>query len=423
MVSSKRINLDKALKCVIIAQCFGLTSGVVFGNGFMASWFEVLGIESAEILFILALPSAVGAFSGIPAAYWADRKGKLFVGNLGSIISALGLGVLALPAFFDFIPPKTAAYTGVFFSSLGGSIFGSSWFGLIGPIIPKSYRGRFLGNLRISWQFVNIVLSLTVVQLLASHKDNPMVFGWTLLVVMCLVFMRTIPYLMIPERPDRVGSKRTGIIKSTRTLMACKTYRNFVFYLFIYTFLTGSFVNLAKMIQIDVLKFDKSVVVGIGTTMFVGSIAGFYIGAQIVDKLSAFTMFLTGQIVSAILMILMSFHQFLSFETILVGTTNLPETILVGTILFLFGLIGAAVGIASSAHLFAVMPHSNRSMGTTLAGVGTALALFLSTVTMSKITEICGIFPVQNYSIYDILTLILGVSLIVALPAIKLLKK
>ena len=411
MVSSKRINLDKALKCVIIAQCFGLTSGVVFGNGFMASWFEVLGIESAEILFILALPSAVGAFSGIPSAYWADRKGKLFVGNLGSIISALGLGVLALPAFFDFIPPKIAAYTGVFLSSLGGSIFGSSWFGLIGPIIPKNYRGRFLGNLRISWQFVNIILSLIVVQLLASYKDNPAVFGFTLLVVMCLVFMRTIPYLMIPERPDKIGLKRVGIIKSTRTLMSCKTYRNFVFYLFIYTFLTGSFVNLAKMLQIDVLQFDKSVVVGIGTTMFVGSIAGFYLGAQIVDKLSAFTMFLTGQIISAVLMILMSFHQFLPFETVLVGT-----------IMFLFGLIGAAVGIASSAHLFAVMPHSNRSMGTTLAGVGTALALFLSTVTMSKITEICGIFPIQNYSIYDILTLVLGTSLILALPAIKLLK-
>ncbi len=410
MVSEKRVNLDKALKCVIIAQCFGLTSGVVFGNGFMASWFKEIGIESSEILFILALPSAVGAFSGIPAAHWADRKGKLFVGNLGSVINALGLGVLALPAFFD-ISPKLAAYLGVFLNSLGGSIFGSSWFGLIGPIIPKSYRGRFLGNLRISWQFVNIILSLIVVQLLAAYSGR-MVFGCVLLTVMGLVFVRTIPYLMIPERPDYAEAAKTGLIKSVFTLMKCRTYRNFVFYLFVFYFLTGSFVNLSKMLQIDVLKLDNSVVVGIGTTMFVGSMIGFYLGGQIVDKLSAFKMFFIGQVISSVLMLLVVSHLFIGFETELVAV-----------VMFLFGLTGAAVGIASSAHLFAVMPHSNRSMGTTLAGVSTALALFLSAVMVSKITDVFGIFPIEGYSVYDMIIAVLGTTLLLALPAIKLLKR
>lgn len=412
MVYKKRVNLDKALKCVIIAQCFGLTSGVVFGNGFMASWFKALGIPSAEVIFILALPSAVGAFSGIPAAYWADRKGKLFVGNLGSVISAFGLGILALPAFFDFISPKTAAYAGVFFSSLGSSVFGSSWFGLIGPIIPKNYRGRFLGNLRISWQFVNVVLSLTVVQLLADYKGSPSVFGWTLLVVMVLVLMRSIPYLMIPERPDSVEAHRSTLLKSVMTLMKCRTYRNFVFYLFIFYFLTGSFASLSKMLQIDVLKLEDSVVVGIGTITFVGSIVGFYLGGQIVDRLSTVKMFLTGQVVSASLMLLIIAHLFIP-----------GEMMLVSLVMFFFGLTGSAVGIASSAHLFAVMPHSNRSMGTTLAGVSTAVALFLSSLIVSKITAVCGIFPVEDYSVYDILIFIFGSSLVAALPAIKLLKR
>ncbi len=410
----KRVSLNKALSCVIYAQCFGLTAGALFGNGFMTAWLKDLGLSGSFIVLILSLPSAISVLCGIPAAFWADSRGKKFVGNLGSIITALSLGIFALPAFFETPSPMVAVCVGIFMFSFGGALFGSSWFGLISPIIPKTYRGRFFGRLRISWQIVNIIISFIIMRMLALYP-SPKTFGVTLLVVMAIVLFRSWPYRYIPERPDSGRDSRESFFKSTMNLLSCPVYRKFLQYTFIVTFLTGSLGTMGALLQKDALNFSNDTIVLMGNIMFIGNVIGFYIGGQVVDKLSSYTMFLWGHVLKAFIMLALPLHIVIE-----------SKQLLFGVVYFLFGLISAAAGIAGSSHLFAVMPGTQRSLGTTMSVVVNSFAITIAGFAISGITAVVDLYPLQvgatKFSIYDLILLALGGILLCTLPSLKLLR-
>ncbi len=410
----KKISLNKALLCAIIAQILGGTSGTVFSNGFMTAWMKELKLSGSFILLLMSLPSATGVFLGIPAAYWADSRGKKFVGNLGSILTALSFGVFALPAFFQSLSPMVTICVGMFMFSLGTTLFNSSWLGLISPIIPKSYRGRFFGRLRMSWRVVTVILSFIIMGMLALCPGQK-TFGITLLVVMVIVLLRSWPYKYIPERPDSGHESRESIIKSSLNLFKAPVYRNFILYLFIITLLTGSFGTLTTLIEKEVLQFSNDTIVLMGNILFVGTVVGFYVGGQVVDKINCFSMFLWGQVLNSILLMSLSLHLVSDYDQIIVGT-----------VFFLFGAGTAAVGIATSSQLFAVMPGTQRALATTMCTVAGYLGIFISGFTVSGITVIVDLYPVQigtvKVSIYDIVMTSLGIILFCSLPALKLLR-
>ena len=404
-----------AINCIILTQCIGLTGPMLFGNEFILSWLNELGLSASLILILLTIPNYANLLLGIPAAYAADRIGKKRFGLYGLIMAGASFPILALAGVFN--SPAMIATAAISLYGIGWVIFGSGWFGLLSPIIPPVIRGRFFAKLRICWQLIGIVMTFVIMKLLNDYPGKQTFIG-ILLFITILMFGRLYHFLKIPEIADKAQSDQTPFIESMKVILREKKYISFCIYVFISSLLVGPILSLRGLLAKKHLMLDNSDMMLMGNLVFFGSILGFFIGGKTVDKFGARKILICGHASIALFVLLFTLRIF-------VPVSALTSMCLVS---FLVGAVMASNGIAFSAEMFALTPSHNRALGTTFLGTATALGWGISILTAStnlklewlpKTWELAG----HTVSDYDTILLATGFGLILTLPALRLIPK
>lgn len=407
-MKNKRFDLTRSLKSIIFTQVIGLVALVLLSNGFMTLWFKKLGIESSDILLFKSIPSLVGLVAFVPLAFLADRFGKKLIGGLGNLILIFSFLFLAIPGLFYLPNLETWGLLSYLSISVGTVMFSSSWFGLIGPVIPSKLRGSFFATLRISWQAMAIVVTFTVMSIIESSKSKQ-TFSIILLVAAIALAIRFIPYLSIPEFKDksRIGDKT--FLKIINEFLKDKKYRLFCFYSFINGCLLGTLVTQFILLQTDIISFSDSTILLTGNIMLFGSILGFYIGGKLTKKFGDLQVMFLGALLIIIMILLPLARYFI----------DLPPLLLIGTSLFFIGLIISANGIGSSSFILAIIPRDNRSIANALNGSFSSFGVALAGLTTSKLVKSLDLFPVSAFpyfSIYDLFLMALSLVALCLLP-------
>ncbi len=401
--------IKRVLRNITIGQCAGLLGPTLFSNGFMLAYLLRLGIPSYRILFLFALMPLIGMCLTLPFAWMADCSGKKKLGGAGLAVSIVGFFILPLAAF---VPHHATGWltAGILIFSIGNAANGASWFALLSPIVPEEIRGRWFGQMRMSWQTVSIFFSLGLAVLLHHHPDL-YVFQLLLVVTGVLMIVRLIFYIKIPEL-ESVIPPRGSFFRTLGTILQVPGYLRFCIYIFILSF-TSAGAGLLGLLQKETLGFTDSQLLMTGNLLSTGTVAGFFIGGKIVDRIGAKPVFSTNHIVFSLLMA----------GLLLRGFSPLPMLATIGLISFIYGIMQGATGIASTSELLALIPQKNKSIATgfniALAAAGISLAgLVNGQLLKMEILPAHWFFAGQALSSYDLL--IAGFMTITVLMALAL---
>ncbi|MDP6331962.1 MAG: MFS transporter [SAR324 cluster bacterium] len=395
------LETKKAIRMILITTSLGGMSYLSFNNGLLLAYFSYLGIPSATILILLALPPISQFIFMIPFSYLSDIYGKKLIGNFGMVLSIIGFFLMAIASIF----PETHRTLVV---SLGAGSFGAgtaliigNWFALLHPIIPENIRGRFFGRLRLTWQSIGIIFTLVVIYILEQYPTLAM-YQIVIGTITILMALRMIYYQLIPEL-DQIQSKKETFRKSFLKVLAIPEYLSFCAYCFLLTLFTGACPQIFNLIEKDVLHLSKVEIVFIGNLLVVGALAGFILGGRMVDRFGTKYVFLWCHFGFGLILF------FFMWRGIFPGEVQIT----VGVLTILFGLVQAASSIAMTSETLVLIPAENKSLATglwfTLYSGGTGLSGVLSgqVLDLGLLSDSWNWFG-QSMSHYDGLLMLFG---------------
>lgn len=346
----------RGMRCAIAAQCFGALSFTVFNNGVLLTCLSHLGFDDGAIPVLLALPHLVGILATIPFAYLADSVGKKRVGIAGQVVCISGFAGLLLALWLPSAWRDVVVWLSVVAVSLGTAAFASSWFALLSPVVPTGSRGRFFGKLRILWQAVCLVVFLCVGVVLRTTEPQ---IGYTIaLGVVFLGLLFRLPfYNGIPELEACGDSRRPRFGEALVEAIRLPGYLPFCAYFFLMMLVVGAVPTLFGLLQVRGLGFENSTVVWIGNAGIAGGMLGLWVGGGVVDRLGSRFVFVVGHVAYALLLL----------SILLRNSVGIPVEVYFGAIVFLFGGVAGAVGIAQSTELLGLISIPRKSLATSLA--------------------------------------------------------
>ena len=385
---------------ILITTSLGGMSYLSFNNGLLLAYFSYLGIPSATILILLALPPLSQFVFMIPFSYLSDIYGKKLIGNFGMVLSIIGFFLMAIASVFETYRTLVV--------SLGAGSFGAgtaliigNWFALLHPIIPENIRGRFFGRLRLTWQSIGIIFTLVVIYILEQYPTLGM-YQIVIGIITILMALRMIYYQLIPEL-DQIQSKKETFRKSFLKVLAIPEYLSFCAYCFLLTLFTGACPQIFNLIEKDVLHLSKVEIVFIGNLLVVGALAGFILGGRMVDRFGTKYVFLWCHFGFGLILF------FFMWRGIFPGEVQIT----VGVLTILFGLVQAASSIAMTSETLVLIPAENKSLATglwfTLYSGGTGLSGVLSgqVLDLGLLSDSWNWFG-QSMSHYDGLLMLFG---------------
>ncbi|VGO22764.1 MFS transporter [Pontiella sulfatireligans] len=408
----------RAFNAIIITQCLGMITAALFQNGFYLSYFTKLGLSSAGIAFLFALPPLLGAGLMLPFAFYADRMGKKKLALVGQalliasllIIMAAGMGAtrLALPLIV----------VSLLFFCVGGSLQGASWFALLGPIIPVKTRGRFFGRLRVTFTTVCILFTVLISRILKSSQSMT-AFQMLLGVVVVAAVIRFFTYARIPELENAEGeAHRQRFPQALKAVLAVPGFLQFTGYVFLITLFTAGVPIIFGLMQKDVFLFSASQITWVGMLFLAGGVAGNLLGGRAVDRFGTRIVFLLAHISYAVVILAMLARHWMPW--------SLPAH--AAGCSFLFSMVGATAGVAVTSELLGLIPASNKSLSTSVNMSLFNLAIALSQLFVARSIswdvlatdwQMLG----QSYSAYDTLLLAFATLTLLMLASIGLVPK
>ncbi len=366
----------KAMRNAIFAQCFGMLGISLFENGIMLLYLLALGISQTKVVTYLAIPSMC-LICTIPAAYYAERIGKKKIGGSGNLLCVAGMLIIATSGFAARGAAELLAITGTVLLSLGLSMFQSSWFALLGGVVPAQVRGRFFGTLRISWQFSCIAVAGAAAWVL-GRCNALWVYQIIIAVIAGLMLMRSFFYNRIPEveqgpPPDK------PFRQALTDVLYLRGFSSFGAYVFLLKIFTAYCPTLFAVLEKEVLNLSAGTVIWLANVGLAGSVLGFFVGGRLVDRIGTKLVFIICHLSFAVILLLFIMRGLGG------GGLVLPILFLAH---FAFSLALAASNIAITAETIMITPEKNSSlasstlmaaghMGTAVAGVTAAAALDL----------------------------------------------
>ncbi|NEO54642.1 MAG: MFS transporter [Okeania sp. SIO3B5] len=357
---------------IILCQCVGILPLIFLKNGFVLNYIQKFGIGDEVIILLLTfIPNIIVLAIKLPLAFLSDRKGIKKIGNISIWMQLLGFGILPL---IYFIPDNSSfLFTlSIIIYSLGNSIFFSNWFSLISPLIDKKEVGGFFAILRISARITGLTLTFISSGLIVLYKSE-YVYISILSLITFLLAIRFKYYSKIPEltKPNKdIGN----IFISWRILRKNRSYIRFCKYYFCISFLTSSLPLFFNLFEKATLNLSESQIIMMGFVTQIGSIAGFWIGAQIVDYKSNQYLF---RMSNATFFIIVTLFMFVK------SIVNTPNIITVTILTFIMGLTISAFRIGAIAEPLKQIQEEQKSFGITLSLImepagGTLSGLILS---------------------------------------------
>ncbi len=405
------LHTKKTMRLIIMAQCTGTLGNLIFTNGLLLAYLAELGMSSATILQLLALPTFIGFLFLMPAAFWSDRYGMKKLGTLGLLATVLGFVLIILAGQFSAMVSKILVGTGIAVFGLGFAFFSSNWFALLEPLIPPNIRGRFFGKVRMAFQAVAICFGLVVTVILDRYTGIK-IYQSILVVVLLLLVVRIFFYLKIPETSQPKPADRS-FLQACKTISRIPGYVPFCSYAFLLCLFTGTCPWVFGLLEKDVLHFSGSQLVLMGNLLFTGSLGGFYLGGKLIDRYGTKPVFLLCHFSYGLILFLFLFRDFFPW----------PVIATVGLLTCFFGMVQAASSIGLTTELMALIPQTNKSLSTalnlSLINGGTALSAFIcsKTIDLSILNRSWQFFG-QTMSEYD--SLLLGCALMIVLLIVTL---
>ena len=183
---------------VILAQCFGGFSSLVFQRGMVLLYLLALGIPESRNLS-LHLTGLHWLRPRRLFRHLADRKASKRVGTPGLVLGIIGMALLPAAVLLPTAGQREMlALVGVVLYSFGGSTLAGTWFPLLRLLIPEHLRGRFFGTLRFSWQLVGVAF-ISICAAILNADDSVETYAMLLIVVVIGLILRLVVYCKIPE--------------------------------------------------------------------------------------------------------------------------------------------------------------------------------------------------------------------------------
>ncbi len=367
----------KAMRNAVFAQCFGMQGISLFSNGVMLLYLLALGIGQTRVVTYLALPS-VCMISTIPVAYYAERIGRKKIGGSGNLLCIAGILSIASAGFASGMGVETMVVVGTILLSLGISMFQSSWFALLGGVVPSEYRGRFFGTLRISWQISCMLVAGTAAWVL-GRGSSVWVYQCVIAAVGTLMMGRSFFYNRIPDMckgPPPTESFRRAL----SDIIYVRDFSSFGAYIFLLKIFTAYCPTIFALLEKEVLNLSPGTVIWLANVGLGGSVIGYFVGGRLVDRIGTKLVFIICHISFAVILLVFILRGADG------GALLLP-------VLFLahlaFNLALAASDIAITAETIMTTPEKNSSLassvlvgagnlGTAAAGMGTAAVMNLN---------------------------------------------
>lgn len=406
----------RVFNTIILTQCLGMLSASFFQNGFFLNYFTKLGLSSASVAFLFALPPLIGAFLMLPCAFLADRTGKLRLALIGQVMVVAGLFLTMAAGWFDlrWVLPIVAGSVLVF--SIGGTLQGASWFALLNPIIPKDIRGRFFGRLRVTFMTVAILFSLLITRLLGGSETMG-IFQFIVGMVCVAHVGRYFSYARIPElekeHTDRNLQK--PFQEAFMSVFKIRGFGAFNAYVLLITLFTAAIPLVYGLMQKDVFGFSPAQIQLMGTLFLAGSVAGNLVGGRLVDRWGTRMVFLLSHFSFAILLLVMLARHWIP----------IPLLVQVGVCTFLFNVIEATKGIAITSEILELIPARNKSLSTAVCMMFFSIGVAASQLFVSRSISWQLFAPEwtllgKTFSAYDSLLLGFSMMLIVLLATLGL---
>lgn len=356
----------RGMRAAIIGSCFKVLSSLSFSNGLMLVFLSALKMDGATVMLLLSLVNILQAVFLIPCAHLADRLGKRRITLTG--IGLCGLGYALLPAA-GLLPARLT----VGLLGLGMALYGvgqagqvASWYALLAPLVPSSYRGRFFGALRVSWQLCGVILAALIAWLL-PHETSLSLLRMILIVTGLTIVPWALYYARIPEL-ERESFPTRDLPKALGTIVRSGGYLPFCAYLFIIALFSGGCPVLFGLVEKRVLELGDGAVMLLANLTMIGSVIGYYIGGKAVDRVGTKSVFLIC-------------HFGYGFSLALfVARNSFPVSplVVIGVAHAVFGALLAAGSIAFSTEMLALIPPARKSLSTsictTMSQAGTALS-------------------------------------------------
>jgi MFS family permease len=347
---SMNILKDETMRIIVLVVCAGIMPQLFFKNGFLLSYLLNIGFESADVLILLSLPSFVLFILLVPLAFYADKYGKKKIGSIGMGMTCLGFLLISLAGSFQQGVAFALVISGIVTFSAGFSGVLAGWFALLSPLVPEPVRGRFFGNLRLAWQVFAIVCSYVLTRIL-DWNASLTVYQSALAFFTVLLAIQVFLYLKIPEKEKSQG-KNQSIAGILGAIPRVPGYLPFCAYCFLLMLATGAWPAILGLLEKNVLLFSDDTIVYMGTILFAGSLAGFYIGGKMVDRFGTKMVFLG---------VHFSYFIFL-FIVILRDMVPVSLPLFFGFITGGLGMIQAASSIALTSEMMALAPRENKSV-------------------------------------------------------------
>lgn len=405
----------RVFNIIIVTQCLGMIGGALFQNGFFLNYFSLLGISSASIAMLFALPPLLGVFLLLPFAFYSDRLGKRKLALAGQILAVAGLAMIMAAGAMSGRRAMVMVVVSLLVSSIGGSLQGASWFALLNPIIPKEIRGRFFGRLRVTFQLVGILFTMLITRALKVGQSM-VVFQGLLSIVLLAAVARYFTYARIPELENaQGGGHRSTFRRSLASVLAVPGYVSFNSYVFLITLFTAAVPVVFGLMQKDVFGFTPSQITLMGMLFLVGSVIGCWVGGRLVDRCGTRFVFLVAHVAYAVIMLALLARHW----------TPWPLIVHAGGCSLFFSLIAGMAGVAVTSEIMALIPSANKSLSTgfsmtlingaaALSGIGVARSI--SWNILSPEWTMLG----RTYTAYDSLLLAFAILILLMLAAIGL---
>ena len=344
----------RGMRYALLTQFFGTVGMQSFENGVLLLYLTVLGLSPVRILVYLALPNGVSMLLRLPVGYAADQRGKKRFGLVGVCLTVVGYSALPLAAFASGGGRSLLIVGGILVLSVGKMFFAAGWHAMIGGLVPEGMRARFYGRMRISFMLGGIAFTALVALLLG--KDSPVWMFQVILTALVLCFvLRVVFYTRVPE-VERTGRRDGGFWKALGQVLAHSRYVSFVAYVFLLTLFTKGAVNLFALIEKNVMGCDDGTVVLLANATMAGGVLGFFVAGRLIDRVGSRYVFLVCHVAFAVSML-----GFLGRNM-----TPLPPVVVAGAVHVVFGMSGAASGLAIMSEMLALVPRWNKALSTSL---------------------------------------------------------
>lgn len=371
-----QMKLTTHQKTIITSQATGMIATSLFTSGVLLSYSQFLGLSSSAILVLLALPELMGFLIILPSAYYSKNTGIKILGGIGIFLGIIGFTILLI-ALLDNQHRVLLAFIGVGLIGFGWAMFNSGWYALIGPLVEKNVRGRFLGILRFSWQLTSIIFSFIALYIIRSFENLHIAYSIILIAIIALQMGRLYLYQKIPDQNEKEKNP-ASLIASVLILIKNSRFMSYCCYIFFLTLFTASSPWLINLAEKDFLGFTQPQIIFVNTFFYFGNLLGFYIGGVIIDRHGTKPVFIIAHFAFGLILILFVCRDLLI----------MPYIFSHCFLMLLYGVIFASSSVAITTELYDVIPFHKILIAGSFFTLVLSLSKFLSAFIYSQVLNL-----------------------------------